>query len=74
MNQLPSFQTETKVVCHFAYPLSYICVSGREDLNLRPHGPKPCALTGLSYAPNEAKYTLVWPDRQGNNRRLKRPG
>ena len=25
--------------------------SGREDLNLRPHGPEPCALTGLRYAP-----------------------
>ncbi len=27
--------------------------SGREDSNLRPHGPKPCALTGLSYAPRK---------------------
>ena len=27
--------------------------SGREDSNLRPHGPEPCALTGLRYAPNE---------------------
>ena len=26
--------------------------SGREDLNLRPHGPEPCALAGLRYAPN----------------------
>src|SRR5258708_4343220 len=25
--------------------------SGQEDLNLRPHGPEPCALTRLSYAP-----------------------
>jgi hypothetical protein len=25
--------------------------SGREDLNLRPHGPEPCALARLSYAP-----------------------
>ena len=25
--------------------------SGREDLNLRPHGPEPCALAMLSYAP-----------------------
>ncbi len=25
--------------------------SGREDLNLRPHGPEPCALAGLRYAP-----------------------
>jgi hypothetical protein len=27
------------------------CKSGREDLNLRPHGPEPCALTVLRYAP-----------------------
>ena len=26
--------------------------SGQEDLNLRPHGPEPCALTRLSYAPS----------------------
>src|SRR4051812_38324353 len=26
--------------------------SGREDLNFRPHGPEPCALAKLSYAPN----------------------
>ncbi len=26
--------------------------SGREDSNLRPHGPEPCALAKLSYAPN----------------------
>ncbi len=25
--------------------------SGREDLNFRPHGPEPCALAKLSYAP-----------------------
>ncbi len=25
--------------------------SGREDLNLRPHGPEPCALASLRYAP-----------------------
>ncbi len=28
--------------------------SGREDLNLRPHGPEPCALAGLRYAPYES--------------------
>ncbi len=28
--------------------------SGREDLNLRPHGPEPCALAGLRYAPMPA--------------------
>ena len=27
------------------------CQSGREDSNLRPHGPEPCALAKLSYAP-----------------------
>ena|SRR5271157_3426564 len=26
--------------------------SGREDLNLRPHDPEPCALAKLSYAPS----------------------
>ena len=25
--------------------------SGQEDSNLRPHGPEPCALAKLSYAP-----------------------
>ncbi len=28
-------------------------VSGRQDSNLRPPGPKPGAMTGLRYAPNE---------------------
>ena len=28
-------------------------LSGRADLNRRPHGPEPCALAGLSYAPME---------------------
>ena len=41
--------------------------SGREDLNLRPHGPKPCALTVLSYAPNKRKYTFECFDRQGHD-------
>jgi hypothetical protein len=26
--------------------------SGWQDSNLRPHGPKPCAITGLRYTPN----------------------
>src|SRR3954468_635136 len=30
--------------------------SGREDLNLRPHGPEPCALAKLSYAPCDERY------------------
>jgi hypothetical protein len=52
---------------HKATKFAFLCSlqSGREDLNLRPHGPKPCALTVLSYAPNERKYTLVCADRQG---------
>ena len=25
--------------------------SGRQDSNLRPHGPKPCVLAKLNYAP-----------------------
>src|SRR3954447_19997268 len=29
--------------------------SGQEDLNLRPHGPEPCALTRLSYAPGSGR-------------------
>jgi integrase len=32
-------------------PVSGCLQSGREDLNLRPHGPEPCALAKLSYAP-----------------------
>ena len=34
-------------------------MSGREDSNLRPPGPKPGALTGLRYAPNEISYVAV---------------
>jgi hypothetical protein len=33
--------------------------SGREDLNLRPHGPEPCALTELRYAPNKNIIPLL---------------
>src|SRR3954453_20415265 len=34
--------------------------SGREDLNLRPHGPEPCALAKLSYAPSlERVYCIL---------------
>ncbi len=32
-------------------------VSGREDLNLRPHRPERCALAGLRYAPNKRDYS-----------------
>ena len=34
-------------------------VSGRKDLNLRPLGPEPSALAGLSHAPNCSHYTLA---------------
>ena len=30
---------------------AFVTQSGREDLNLRPPGPEPGALTGLRYAP-----------------------
>ena len=30
--------------------------SGRRDLNSGPHGPEPCALAGLRYAPNDWDY------------------
>ena len=33
--------------------------SGRTDLNRRPHGPEPCALAGLSHAPNAWDYNLA---------------
>src|SRR3954453_8567808 len=33
--------------------------SGREDLNLRPHGPEPCALAKLSYAPSESASSIL---------------
>ena len=29
-----------------------VFLSGRADLNRRPHGPEPCTLSGLSHAPN----------------------
>ena len=32
--------------------------SGRADLNRRPHGPEPCALTGLRYAPMKLSTSL----------------
>ena len=38
--------------------------SGQEDLNLRPHGPEPCALTRLSYAPRVADSHRL-PGRKG---------
>jgi hypothetical protein len=32
--------------------------SGRQDSNLRPPGPKPGAMTGLRYAPNESSFSI----------------
>ena len=34
------------------YAMSITYKSGWADSNRRPHGPEPCALTGLSHAPN----------------------
>ena len=35
--------------------------SGRPDLNRRPHGPEPCTLAGLSYAPNDEIIIEPYP-------------
>ncbi len=32
-------------------------LSGREDLNLRPHRPERCALAGLRHAPSVCDYS-----------------
>ena len=39
----------------------FLLQSGRRDSNLRPLGPKPSALTGLSYAPKYIQVYLVLP-------------
>jgi hypothetical protein len=36
----------------FSKKLDFSYVSGRRDLNPRPHGPEPCALAGLSHTPH----------------------
>ncbi len=33
-------------------------------MNLRPHGPEPCALAGLRYAPKPKPLYSPWPDPQ----------
>ena len=33
--------------------------SGLQDLNLRPHGPQPCALAKLSQTPNQPLYSIT---------------
>src|SRR5438552_8872539 len=42
-----------KEILHSAFVILHCCLkwSGQVDLNHRPHGPEPCALTRLSYAP-----------------------
>src|SRR4051812_32326341 len=44
-------------------PVSGSMVSGQEDSNLRPHGPEPCALAKLSYAPNCRFLPISGPKR-----------
>src|SRR5579872_6938464 len=39
-------------------PVSGCQMSGRQDLNLQPSGPKPDALAKLSYAPEELRLSL----------------
>src|SRR6058998_710735 len=36
-------------------------ISGRQDSNLRPPGPKPGALAKLSYAPRVRRHDTRWP-------------
>jgi hypothetical protein len=38
--------------------------SGRRDLNSGPHGPEPCALAGLRYAPSAWDYNRAYQDSQ----------
>jgi hypothetical protein len=38
-----------------------VLLSGRRDLNSGPHGPEPCALAGLSHAPNAWDYNIANP-------------
>ena len=42
-------------------------MSGRADLNRRPHGPEPCTLAGLSYAPNRQDYNLTCSNPQAQS-------
>ncbi len=42
-----------------------IVKSGRADLNRRPHGPEPCALSGLSYAPTPVGAAGLEPATNG---------
>ncbi|GAG48599.1 unnamed protein product, partial [marine sediment metagenome] len=42
-------------------------LSGRGDLNPGPHGPEPCALSGLRYAPKASRIIAQKPaiDKSG---------
>ncbi len=42
-----------------------IILSGRQDSNLRPPGPKPGAITGLRYAPNGNIFIRTSAERVG---------
>ena len=37
-------------------PLNLKEISGQQDLNLRPHGPQPCALPSYAIPRNEKDY------------------
>ena len=47
--------------------MKYLILSGRQDSNLRPPGPKPGAMTGLRYTPN------ILPVAEGMRFELMRP-
>src|ERR1041384_4947697 len=46
-----AIEHKEKAVRHSCRTASFETKSGRQDLNLRPLGPKPSALARLSYAP-----------------------
>ena len=39
--------------------MKYLILSGRQDSNLRPPGPKPGAMTGLRYAPRNLSNEYI---------------
>jgi hypothetical protein len=47
-----------------------LILSGRADLNRRPHGPEPCALAGLSHAPNSFYLIFTGSGFQTQDMRL----
>ena len=48
--------------------------SGREDLNLRPHGPEPCALPGLTTPPKKVGARASRPARSRKDSVPRWPG